>query len=93
MAGPDACDDTRMTSLFDTLTPAEIADAPLGFLAFERETLASDERNRIDAEVIAAGGEIAQRMGWSGGLRPGRLFPRRQLISYYLVPLEALGDS
>ena len=82
-----------MTSMFDTLTPAKVADAPLGFLAFERETLASEERSRADAEVIAAGGEITERMAWSGGLRPGRIFPRRQPVSYYLVPLEALGDE
>ena len=85
-----ACDDRGVTSLFDKLVPASISDAPLGFMAFQRDTLPSDERDRIDAEVVAAGGRIAQRMVRSGGPRLGRMLPRRQLVSYYLVPLDGL---
>ena len=68
------------------LTRASMVSIGANWAAYQRDSLTVEEREAWDARIKGLGGEIVTQELQSESLRPGRMMPRTQTITYYVVP-------
>jgi hypothetical protein len=73
---------------FDDLPSMSFGARP-GYEPRQRVEISGVTVDERDALVIAAGGWIVHDRKVSAGRRPGRLMPRVQVFSYYLIRVPA----
>jgi hypothetical protein len=78
-------DVTPVPLLFEGLVRANVITPP-GWGAYQRDSLDLADRERWDARVESLGGQVATHTIKSHGLAAGRMMPRRQHVTFYLVP-------
>jgi hypothetical protein len=65
---------------------------PEGFVNRQRTALEGADLDTLDAEVVAAGGEIMWQAMESAGHRPGRRRAQSRRASWYIIPAEAVEE-
>ena len=65
---------------------------PQGYVTRRRTAVEGAGLDALDAEVEAAGGQVVRHTIASNALGRGRMTPRVQDASWYVIPAEAVAD-
>ena len=71
------------------LPVASFAAHPPGFVSRQRTPVEGATLDALDAEVAAVGGYIQGKTLVSRNMRRGRMTPRREHVSWYVIPADA----